>query len=113
MSTTSDAGLVAACAAVIDIPKAAEPDSFVLHAPLELLARAVLLERVRDEVREPAKARIRWLADKYEAAGPSADPVPEPAVVGADDLILTLAAAGHAPILASLRPRVAAVEPTF
>ena len=42
----TDADLIAACAAVIDVPKQAPPNSFVLHAPLELLARAILLPRV-------------------------------------------------------------------
>lgn len=106
--TATDAELIASCAAVIDVPKAAPPDSFVLHAPLELLARALLLERVPDEARPSARERMRWLADTYASAGPSADPqVPVPALPGnLDEVVLSLAAAGHAPILLSLRERV-------
>lgn len=111
--TSTDTDLVAAAAAVIDVPKAAPPDSFVLHAPLELLARALLLERVPADARPQARARIEWLADKYAAAGPPMDPVPEPKEVDPDDMVVSLAAAGHAPILFSLRPRVPAVPATF
>jgi hypothetical protein len=109
----SDVALIADAAAVIDVPKAVPPDSFVLHAPLELLARALLLERVRDADRSKARARIRWLADTYAAAGPSAEPVPDPAPPALDAVMVSLAAAGHAPILLSLRPRVPAVSESF
>lgn len=111
--SAADAELVAACAAVIDVPKAAPPDSFLLHAPLELLARALLLTEVPEHQRALARDRLRWLADRYEAAGasaPSSQPGPTPAV---DDVLVSLAAAGHAPILLALRSRVAAVPPTF
>ena len=115
MDTTAatDAELIAGCAAVIDVPKAAPPDSFLLHAPLELLARAVLLERVPTEGRARARARIEWLAETYAAAGPSVAPVPGVTDIDADDVLLSLAAAGHAPILFSLRSRVPAVPATF
>ena len=112
-ATTTDAELIAACAEVIDVPKAAPPDSFLLHAPLELLARAILLERVPAEGRARARARIQWLADTYEAAGPSVEPVPDVTAIDVDDVLVSLAAAGHAPILFSLRARVAAVPATF
>jgi hypothetical protein len=118
MSTTSattqtDAELIASCAAVIDLPKASEPNSFMLHAPLELLARALLLERVPEDAREAARDRIQWVADTYVAAGPSADPMPEPDELDLDAVVCSLAAAGHAPILLGLRPRVPIVPPTF
>jgi hypothetical protein len=109
----ADTQLLTAAAAVIDLPKAEPPSSFELHAPLELLARALLLDRVAPDRREEARARIRWVAAQYEAAGPGAAE-PAPALTAAiDDVVLSLAAAGHAPILRSLRPRVAAVAPTF
>jgi hypothetical protein len=114
--TTAERMLVAQCAAVIDVPKAAPPDSFVLHAPLELLARALLLERVPEDARSAARDRISELAATYAAAGPPAEPddvPPLPAATTVDDVVLTLAAAGHAPILLELRPRVADVAPTF
>jgi hypothetical protein len=115
-SAPADVDLVAACAAVIDMPKAAPPDSFVLHAPLELLARALLLERLPEDGRDRARQRLQWLADKYAGAGPSA----EAAVLAAldpdldlDQLVPSLAAAGHGPILLSLRPRVTGIDPAF
>jgi hypothetical protein len=108
-----DTALVADCAAVIDVPKAAPPDSFVLHAPLELLARAILIERIPEPARPLAYERLEWLAGKYAAAGPSAEGMPEPAPPDGDELVLSLAAAGHAPILSSLRPRVPAVPSSF
>ena len=114
--TTADRRVIAECAAVVDVPKAAPPDSFVLHAPLELLARALLLERVPDDARPAARERIAALATTYAAAGPSAasdDVPPIPDATTVDDVILSLAAAGHAPILLELRPRVAEVPPTF
>ena len=56
---------------------------------------------------------MQWLADKYAECGPAMDPVPEPVDLDIDDTVLSLAAAGHAPILLSLRRRVAAVPATF
>src|SRR5262245_29103900 len=112
-TAATDADLIASCAAVIDVPKAVAPDSFLLHAPLELLARAILLERVPSESRPLALERLQWLADKYAAAGPGMDPVPPVTDLDIDDTVVSLAAAGHAPILLSLRPRVGAVPATF
>jgi hypothetical protein len=111
--SAEDTGAIVACAAVVDVPKAAEPDSFVLHAPLELLARALLLERVPPEARPGAHKRLQWLADRYIAAGPPADAPAPPSDLDVHDVVLSLAAAGHAPILASLRPRVPSVVETF
>src|SRR3954454_14485457 len=107
-----DVDLVAACAAVMDIPKADLPSSFELHAPLELLARALLLERLPAEHRAAAHARLRAITDQYAAAGAAVDE-PPPLTATPDDTVTSLAAAGHAPILSSLRPRVTAVPPTF
>jgi hypothetical protein len=107
-----DADLVAACAAVIDIPKADPPTSFELHAPLELLARALLLERLPAEHRSAAHDRLRSMTDQYAAAGTALTDAPA-LTATADEMVLSLAAAGHAPILTSLRARVAAVSPTF
>jgi len=63
-------------------PREASADSFVLHASLELLARAVLLELVPDELHERARLRIAGLVDRYEAAG---DPVGTPARIAPPD----------------------------
>jgi hypothetical protein len=89
------------------------PDSFVLHAPLELLARVILTQQAPAVARPLAYERLRWLADKYAAAGVTADPMPTPPPPDHDELVLSLAAAGHAPILSSLRPRVSALPPLF
>jgi hypothetical protein len=111
--TDPDKRLIAECAAVIDVPKRDPPDSFVLHAPLELLARALLLERVPARARDDARDRIRALADAYAAAGPPAASGPPLLTADIDRIVLSLAAAGHAPILVNLRPRVPAVAATF
>ena len=119
MSTTeaeveaAHAARIMRCAEIIDVPKPAPANSFVLHAPLELLARALLIERIPAGERSPAYERLERIAEQYEAEGPSADPFPDPADVAPDDLILSLAAAGHAPILTSLRRRVPIVASTF
>src|SRR5258705_1034585 len=78
-----DRSLITAVGATISIPKQAPADSFVLHAPLELLARAGLLPRVRPEARDGARDQIRALGDKYAAAG---DPVDEPAPIEVDSI---------------------------
>lgn len=113
LDAPSDAQLLAECAARIDVPKAAGPSSFELHAPLELLARALLLERVPDERREAARARLRWVADEYVASGPAAPEPAPPLTAELDEVMCSLAAAGHAPILLSLRPRVGAAPSDF
>jgi hypothetical protein len=77
LTDRSDADLIDAAGRVLATPKQDPADSFVLHAPLELLARAALLVRVRPSGRERARARIAELAAGYEAAG---DPVHEPRV---------------------------------
>ena len=66
----SDRRLAAAVGEVVAVPKEAPADSFVLHAPLELLARVGLLPAVRPEAREAARQRLVWLAASYAAAGP-------------------------------------------
>jgi hypothetical protein len=112
-TTATDAELIAECAAVIDVPKAVPANSFMLHAPLELLARAILLDRVPPASRPAARARLRWVADTYAAAGASIDPLPPATDLDVDVTMLSLAAAGHAPILLSLRRRVGAVSAGF
>jgi hypothetical protein len=67
-----DADLVASVAAAVSVPKEAPADSFVLHAPLELLARATLLPLVDAAGRDAACDRLVDLKTNYEAKG---DPV--------------------------------------
>ena len=70
--------LIAEVGELIAVPKEAPADSFVLHAPLELLARAGLLPFVRPSERPAALERVRGLAAEYASAG---DPVEPPADV--------------------------------
>ena len=65
-----DAVLAGEVAAVVAVPRAAEPDSFVLHAPLEVLARAALLPHVAPADRPAARARLAAVADRFAVAGP-------------------------------------------
>ena len=69
-------------ARAVSVPKADDPSSFVLHAPLELMARVGLLEHVDPDRRDAAVAMIERLADQYEAAG---DPIATPAPRSIDD----------------------------
>jgi hypothetical protein len=69
------ADLVARATATVAAPKAAPADSFVLHAPLELLARVGLLPFVDPDRRDAALEMIERLIEKYEVAG---EPVVEP-----------------------------------
>lgn len=69
--------------AVIAVPKAAPADSFVLHAPLELLARVGLVPLVHPRRRAEAIAMIDRLRDEYERAG---DPIETPVPVTIDEI---------------------------
>ncbi|MDR7377245.1 hypothetical protein J2X19_001924 [Rhodoferax ferrireducens] len=62
--------LVSAVAAAITAPKQRPPSSIVLHAPLELLARAALLPRVAPSARDLARQQIAAIASRYAAEGP-------------------------------------------
>lgn len=64
-----DAHLSELVAELIACPKIAEADSFVLHAPLELLARTALLPLVEPQARELARQRLVWLGATYATAG--------------------------------------------
>jgi hypothetical protein len=77
----SDARLVAAVVAAITPPKVAAPSSFVLHAPLELLARAALLPHVAPDARGLARRQIAAVAVRYAHAGAELD-VPDGAFQG-------------------------------
>lgn len=80
--TTSARELIDRAVARVSVPKAAPADSFVLHAPLELMARVHLLRYLRAEDRDAALGMIEWLSDQYERAGdPVEPPSPAPANV--------------------------------
>jgi hypothetical protein len=90
----SDARLVAEVGAVLAVPRADPADSFVLHAPLELVARAALLPFVEPARRERARHQIAAIASEFEDFGP---PVPEPPADGYESV-----EAGAADLLAAI-----------
>jgi hypothetical protein len=112
--TDPDTDLIEGCAAVIDIPTVAAPSSFELHAPLELLARAILLPQVPASTIPLARRRLRWIADRYQV-GDSDSPTAghDVRLPDLDDVVVSLAAAGHGPILLALRGRVPAIPADF
>jgi hypothetical protein len=74
----SDTSLLAEVADVIRRPRQEPADSFVLHAPLELVARAALLPWVAPGRQEAARDRLAELAHGFAGAGPAvAEPAPE------------------------------------
>jgi hypothetical protein len=73
----SDAALAAAVADRVAQPRDEPANSFVLHAPLELLARVALLPYVNHRFRPEARGRIAEIGDAFEQH--------EPANLAADD----------------------------
>lgn len=73
LASLPDTELIAAAIAVITPPKIARPSSFVLHAPLELLARAALLPYVAPDSYPQALRQIAAVAVRYAHAGPAID----------------------------------------
>ncbi len=67
--TWTDERLLAWAADVVAVPRVDPADSFVLHAPLELLARAALLPRVAPDVRDEARERVVGLVDAFAQSG--------------------------------------------
>ncbi|MET0325389.1 MAG: hypothetical protein ABW219_09215 [Ilumatobacteraceae bacterium] len=78
----SDARLVEVAARHLAIPRRDPADSFVLHAPLELMARSALLRLVDPRARVAARQRIAWVVATYDEAAPASDRI---AVVPAPD----------------------------
>ncbi len=69
-ASMGDTALIEMCIDAIATPKTTlTPNSFLLHAPLELLARAALLPRVELNRREEARRRIAGIAVRYGHAG--------------------------------------------
>ena len=79
--------------AALSVPRRAVADSFVLHAPLELLARIGLAHHLEGDVREEALKRIAALASAFESSGEPVDPPPP---VDAPDLAAGAAALDRA-----------------
>jgi len=94
LAAASDAILIQAVAASIAPPKAQINSSFLLHAPLELLARAWLLPHVRPYRREDARRRIAEIAARYAAEGPEIESKPR-AYPTADAALSELSMALH------------------
>ena len=69
LATASDEILIRSVAASIACPKVQINSSFLLHAPLELLARAWLLQYLPAYRREDARRRIAEIAVRYAAGG--------------------------------------------
>lgn len=70
----SDQQLVSWSARHLAVPREAAADSFILHAPLELAARAALLPFVRPAARELARVRLVTLTAGFHRWGPPVDP---------------------------------------
>ena len=65
--TRSDAELVRLIADRVQVPRSDPANSFILHAPLELLARAALLPWVAADGRELARLRLASLLVQFES----------------------------------------------
>ncbi|MEM9562102.1 MAG: hypothetical protein AAGA93_05775 [Actinomycetota bacterium] len=96
-----DDTLVAAVAAVVAEPREGPPNSFVLHAPLELTARAQLLAVTSPEWRRLARLRLVSIAARYHTYEPSTPVAPaesgddvDAAVDAAVDAVVRAVAAG-------------------
>ncbi|MEO5902147.1 MAG: hypothetical protein ABIR68_18720 [Ilumatobacteraceae bacterium] len=64
----SDAALVGLATRHLAVPRRDPADSFVLHAPLELMARAALLRHVGPATRKRARQRIIRLTASYDSS---------------------------------------------
>jgi len=78
--------------AALEEPPEADPDSFVLHAPLELAARRALVPQARAEDRGAIRSRMGEVASEWRAHG-RAWPEPDPLPAGADPLEVLVGAA--------------------
>lgn len=75
--TASDADLVRRVSRRVEVPRDDHADSFILHAPLEVLARAALLPWAEPDARPVARLRLAALVARYEAQAPYV-PAPDP-----------------------------------
>jgi hypothetical protein len=66
---SSDAHALDAAATTIAVPRVEPGDSFILHAPLELLARAGLLTLVDQRDRDAVLDQMHSIADRYAGWG--------------------------------------------
>jgi hypothetical protein len=114
LASASDETLIRSVAATIACPKVQINSSFLLHAPLELLARAWLLQHLPPHKREDARRRIAEIAVRYAGEGPEIESKPKeyPAVHQAWQELSAALRAGDADAVDSaclfLLPRVSA-----
>lgn len=73
----SDADVLDQAAAVIATPRVEEGDSFILHAPLEVLARVGLLTMATPDARDHIRDRIASVAHTYATWGTPLDRQPD------------------------------------
>ncbi|MEO6469771.1 MAG: hypothetical protein ABIP21_11790 [Acidimicrobiia bacterium] len=94
---TSDADLVAQVAQRVQLPREGHADSFILHAPLEVLARAALLPWVAPAGRPLARLRLVAVATQFEAQpameAPAASASEQPPETAAAALVAALSTA--------------------
>ena len=74
LAEASDRKLVNAVAESITPPKVTPSSSFVLHAPMELMARARLLALAPPSARAEGRRRIAEIATRYARSGPEVEP---------------------------------------
>lgn len=116
LARASDAILVRAVADAIAIPKIQIESSFLLHAPLEILARAWLLQHMPPHKRQDARRRIAEIAVRYAGEGPeiASKPRDYPSVAHAMQELAAALQAGDADAVDSallfLLPRVSAAR---
>ncbi len=77
LDALSDEQLFATVARIVAVPKQDPANSFVLHAPLELLARRALLRYVAPERRVGIREQLVRVAALYEHAGEPVEPGPD------------------------------------
>ena len=70
-TSISDAEVLDRAAEAISVPRVEEGDSFVLHAPLEVLARSALLTAADPQARDRIRDLISEVADTYSSWGTS------------------------------------------
>jgi hypothetical protein len=89
----SDEQLFAMAAGAVAIPKREPANSFVLHAPLELLARRALLGAVAPDRRVAVREEIVRVAAQYERAAEPIEPARDQSFTSPAEATTVLAAA--------------------
>src|SRR6266576_3426782 len=74
LDALSDEQLFSLAANVVSVPKRDPANSFILHAPLELLARRALLHYVAPDRRAAVRQQIVRVAALYERAAEPVEP---------------------------------------